>query len=101
MAKQVWRLHKDTDTFIARCHKAKLYVLEASLGHTPSYFWRCIQQAKWVINKRWCWKFGNCNSVKIKRLLLIHEEIEESYIWIYILDGNYTVKSGYNAIRDL
>lgn len=69
LAKQIWRLHKEPNTLLAKVLKAKYYpqqdVLKANLGHNPSFSWRSMHQAQWVIKKGGCWKIGNGNNVNI------------------------------------
>lgn len=69
LAKQVWRLHKNPTSFMAKCLKAKYYphtdVLKARLGYRPSFAWNSIYHAKWVIRKGGCWKIGNGYSLDV------------------------------------
>jgi len=158
LAKKIWRLHQNPDSLLARCLKAKYYshtnVLKARLGHRPSFVWRSIFHATWVIQKGGCWKIGNGSNINvwedkwlpqqhgfkilkqheqhtsnllvkdlrneqgtwnlpllnnllfpferdlILQIPLIKEEMTYTFMWMLTKDGNYTVKSGYNAIRE-
>jgi hypothetical protein len=69
LAKQIWRLHTNPNSLLAKCYKAKYFhncdVLQALIGSNPSFAWRSIQQSAWIINKGGCWKIGNGNKVRI------------------------------------
>jgi hypothetical protein len=69
LAKQVWRLHSNPNSLIARCLKARYYpqadILQAPIGHRHSYIWRSIHSTKWIIKKGGCWKVGNGQSINI------------------------------------
>ncbi|KAK9683300.1 hypothetical protein RND81_10G130100 [Saponaria officinalis] len=64
LAKQLWRLIKFPDTLVSQLMKARYYPhsnpLEAQLGHHPSYVWRSLLEAQWVIRKgcRWLVRSG-------------------------------------------
>jgi len=67
LAKQIWRLHRTPTSLLAKCLKAKYYphsdILQANLGHNPSYTWRSIFSTKWIVLKGGCWKIGNSSHV--------------------------------------
>jgi len=69
LAKQVWRLHTKPESLIARVFKARYFphsdILQANIGSSPSYAWRSLHQALWVLNKGCCWKVGNGTSINI------------------------------------
>jgi hypothetical protein len=69
LAKQVWRLHTNTNSLIAQCYKARYYpnsdIIQASSGNNPSFAWRSIQQASWIIKKGSCWRIGSGAKVNI------------------------------------
>lgn len=44
--------------------------------------------------------FLSFESERIQQLPLVQEVLEDSYMWMYSQDGNYTVKSGYNFIKE-
>ena len=39
--------------------------MQATIGYNPSYAWRSIQQAIWIIHKGSCWKIGDGQLVRI------------------------------------
>ena len=69
LARQVWRLHTNPTSLIAQCYKAKYYPnldgLQASIGHNPSFAWRSIHQAIWVIKRGSCWRMCSWAKVNI------------------------------------
>ena len=71
LAKQGWRLSKNTNSLTHRVFKAKYFAgcsfLEAQIGKKPSYVWISIMAAKEIVEKgsRWC--IGNGKSVEIWR----------------------------------
>lgn len=69
LAKQDWRFHTEPNSLISRCYKAKYYphcnVLQATIGNNPSYAWRSIFNALWIIKKGSCWRIGNGQEVNI------------------------------------
>ena len=71
LAKQGWRLSKNSDSLTHRVFKAKYFAgssfLEAQVGKKPSYVWRSIMAAKETVEKgsRWC--VGNGRTVEIWR----------------------------------
>jgi hypothetical protein len=158
LAKQAWRLHTQLDSLIARCFRYKYFphtdVLQAQLGHNPSYAWRSIFKAIWIIQKGGCWRIGNGQSVKIwedhwipshnnfkvlsppmensnlryvkdlispegspwkssiiqdtflpidqesiEQIPLVNTLTKDTIMWMYEPHGNYTVKSGYQALQ--
>jgi hypothetical protein len=60
LGKQGWKLQTDTNSLISRIFKARYFpqgtYLTASLGHNPSYVWRSILQARFIVRggARWC-----------------------------------------------
>jgi len=70
LAKQGWRLLTNPDTPLAKSLKAKYYpnchFLKSKPGHQPSYSWRSINQAKWILEKGCYWNIGNGESINIK-----------------------------------
>lgn len=69
LAKQAWRFHTNPHSLLAKCYKAKYYtltdILQATTGSSPSYAWRSIAQAIWIINKGSVWKIGNGQKVRV------------------------------------
>lgn len=64
LAKQVWRLLKDSNSLVARIFKAKYHPnssdLEASSGRRPSFSWRSMSFARSVLlnGKRGVWEMA-------------------------------------------
>jgi ribonuclease HI len=60
LGKQGWKLQTDNDSLVSRIFKARYFphgtYLTASLGHNPSYVWRSILQARFIVRggARWC-----------------------------------------------
>lgn len=69
LAKQVWRLWKTPDSFIAKIMKAKFFpdcsVLEAFLGKKPSFAWRSIQSSSDLVREGLVWRVGNGKNIRI------------------------------------
>jgi hypothetical protein len=69
LAKQGWRLHVYPNSLISQCLKAKYYpssdVLNAPVGNSPSFTWKSIHHALWILNKGCCWKIGSGTKVNI------------------------------------
>ena len=62
-AKQMWKLIREPDSFVARVLKAKYFhdcnVLHAGLVQRPSYVWHSLWEAKHVILKGLYWLISN------------------------------------------
>jgi hypothetical protein len=158
LAKQGWRLHTNPSSLLSKCLKAKYFphcdILQAQIGNVPSYTWKSIHQALWVLNKGCCWKIGSGTKVNIwednwiphqnghkvltpkanhrqvlvsdlithdpnlgwntslinniflpferdliQQLPLTQEPIEDQIMWPHTNTGLYTVRSGYNMIK--
>lgn len=158
LAKQIWRLHNNPNSLIAKCFKAKYYpttnVLQAPIGVNPSYAWRCMQQSIWILNKGCCWRVGNGQKIKIwgdnwlpthnglkiisqninnpiivlvkdllegtppkwnkslieatflpidrvqiQQIPITYKDKENTLMWTFSETGDYTVKTGYQAIQ--
>jgi len=69
LAKQIWRMQVSPNSLLARKFKAKYFphteIIKATIGSSPSYAWRSMYQAIWIINKGSCWKIGNGHHVNI------------------------------------
>jgi hypothetical protein len=69
LAKQLWRLHQDPDSLVARIFKAKYFahgaVLETSLGSRPSYVWRSLLSASDLLKQGLIWRVGDGKSIHI------------------------------------
>uniref|UniRef100_A0A803PGZ2 RNase H type-1 domain-containing protein n=1 Tax=Cannabis sativa TaxID=3483 RepID=A0A803PGZ2_CANSA len=55
LGKQAWRLHTHTDSLVSKLYKARYYprgsFITAELGNNPSFIWRSILEAKYLITK--------------------------------------------------
>lgn len=69
LAKQLWNLMKQPSSLAYRILKAKYFprtdMLQAGLGHNPSYLWRSILAAKGVVEEGIGWRIGNGRLVNI------------------------------------
>jgi hypothetical protein len=69
LAKQGWRLLKDSTSLVARVFKEKYYpngaFLEALMGRAPSLVWRSIFKARDLLEGGLRWRVGNGKSIKI------------------------------------
>jgi hypothetical protein len=69
LAKQVWRLHVSPDSLLNQVLKAKYFpqtdILHSQIGLNPSYTWRSIHHAIWIINKGSCWNISTGDKVQI------------------------------------
>ncbi|KAK2456657.1 hypothetical protein QL285_004005 [Trifolium repens] len=59
---QAWKLFTNPDNLITRLFKVKYYpnsdFLNSSIGHNPSYVWRSIWSAKFVVRNGYKWSIG-------------------------------------------
>ncbi|VVA21183.1 Hypothetical predicted protein, partial [Prunus dulcis] len=66
LAKQLWRLIQTPDSLVARILKARYFkncsILEAQIGHSPSYIWQSLCKARVLIEKGSRWRIGNDHS---------------------------------------
>jgi hypothetical protein len=62
LGKQAWKLFTNPDNLITRLFKVKYYpnsdFLNSSIGHNPSYVWRSIWSAKFVVRNGYKWSIG-------------------------------------------
>ncbi|CAL1372065.1 unnamed protein product [Linum trigynum] len=69
LAKPLWRLHQREGSLIARILRAKYHrntsVLDARVGHRPSFIWRSIISSQDFLNDGLRWRIGNGSSLKI------------------------------------
>jgi hypothetical protein len=69
LAKQFWQLWHHPDSLIASIMKAKYYsessILEAGVGHVPSFAWRSIYSSRDIVKEGLVWHVGNGSSVQI------------------------------------
>jgi hypothetical protein len=71
LGKQGWKFQTDTDSLVSRLFKARYFphdtYLTASLGHNPSYVWRSILQACFIVRGGAMWCIGSGESIPILR----------------------------------
>ncbi|KAK9084133.1 hypothetical protein Scep_030604 [Stephania cephalantha] len=69
LAKQGWRLLTQPDALASRVLKAKYYprgdLLNAKIGHNPSFTWRGIYAAKGILVQGCRWKVGSGCGIKV------------------------------------
>ncbi|KAK2398440.1 putative mitochondrial protein [Trifolium repens] len=98
LGKQGWKLQTDTDSLVARIFKARYFphgtYLTASLGHNPSYVWRSILQARFIVRSsaRWCIGTGASIPLLHEPWLSDGECIEGDYD-LQQISGNLSVQS--------
>jgi len=53
LGKQGWKLHTEPDSLVSRIFKARYFpstsYLTSNLGHSPSYVWRSILRARFIV----------------------------------------------------
>ncbi|CAO2820766.1 unnamed protein product [Amaranthus hypochondriacus] len=69
LAKQVWRIHNGECPLVNDILRARYYkhsdILNANLGHNPSYSWRGLWDAKSLLKDGLCWRVGNGLSIAV------------------------------------
>lgn len=69
LAKQLWRLHTNPHSLLAKTLKHKYYptsnIWEIRLGHNPSYAWQSLWSARPLLEKGCRWRIGNGRLVRI------------------------------------
>lgn len=102
LAKQIWRLYTNQQSLISKVFKAKYYpttdVLQATIGHAPSYAWRSLHQALWVLKKGCCWKVGNGASIDIWEDNWLHQQ--NGYKVLTKNPGNPNIKKVQDLMLD-
>ncbi|CAJ2645584.1 unnamed protein product [Trifolium pratense] len=62
LGKQAWKLQANPGNLITRLFKAKYFprsdFLRSSIGHNPSYVWRSIWSAKFIVRGGYKWSIG-------------------------------------------
>ncbi|KAK6160267.1 hypothetical protein DH2020_003648 [Rehmannia glutinosa] len=70
LAKQFWRLLTNPDSLATRLLKAKYYpkdeLMNAKIGHQPSFLWRSILAARRVVEDGMAWRVGNGAIIRIR-----------------------------------
>lgn len=69
LAKQGWRLIQSPESLVAKIYKEKYYpnytFMETPLGKRPSYAWRSIWNAKYLLEEGMLWRVGDGRSIHI------------------------------------
>ena len=69
LAKQGWRLQTMRDSLLYRLFKARYFpnseFLQASIGNNPSYAWRSIIAAQYLVQQGTRWSVGNGKSIHV------------------------------------
>ena len=69
LAKQGWQLQTMRDSLLYRLFKARYFshseLLQASIGNNPSYAWRSIMAAQYLVQQGARWNVGNGNSIRV------------------------------------
>jgi ribonuclease HI len=69
LGKQGWKIHSNPNCLVSRLFKARYFphstFLASSIGHNPSFVWRSISNAKFLVRagSRWC--IGSGDSISI------------------------------------
>lgn len=70
LGNQGWRLLKHPEKLVSKVFKARYYprgtFLNAKIGSSPSYIWRSVLAAQYVIKKGVGCRVGNCDSINIE-----------------------------------
>jgi hypothetical protein len=102
LGKQGWKLQTDSDSLVSRIFKARYFphgtYLTASLGHNPSYVWRSILQARFIVRggARWCIGTGASIPLMHEPWLSDGSCIEGNYDF-HQLSGGHSVHSLINS----
>ena len=69
LGKQGWKFITEPDTLVARIFKARYFpsgsYLTATVGHNPSYVWRSIMRARFIVRGGARWTIGSGASISI------------------------------------
>ncbi|KAL8106995.1 hypothetical protein AgCh_023702 [Apium graveolens] len=69
LGKRCWRFITNPDSLVARIYRARYFknttFINAKLGHSPSFIWRSLMEAKQVILKRSRWRIGTGKDISI------------------------------------
>ncbi|CAM8896820.1 unnamed protein product [Rhodiola kirilowii] len=88
LAKQAWRIMMEPNLLISRLLKAKYFpesdMFNATTGARPSYAWRGIQEALFIV------KFG-----------AVWDEYNNKYFWSKDSSGQLTVKGAYLSVMEI
>ena len=69
LGKQGWKFQMDTESLVSRIFKARYFpnnsYLTATIGHNPSYVWRSILPARFIVRGGARWSIGSGNYIPI------------------------------------
>lgn len=69
LGKQGWKFLTEPDSLVSRMFKAKYFprstFLTAAIGHNPSYVWRSILRARFIIRGGARWRIGVGENIRI------------------------------------
>ena len=98
LGKQGWKLHTAPDSLVSRIFKARYFpstsYLTANLGHNPTYVWRSIFRAEFIVcgGARWSIETGGDISILNEPWLLNGGRIDGSIEGAHFV-RDFTVKS--------
>ncbi|XP_074351958.1 uncharacterized protein LOC141691114 [Apium graveolens] len=83
LGKQVWRLATNPNSLVSRVYKAKYFatsnILNANLGHNPSFIWRSLLEAKNLLSTGSGVYLAQLSDVSIRSTLLVKSVAKLSY----------------------
>jgi len=93
IGKQGWKFMFEPNSLVSRIFKARYFpnnnYLNANLGHNPSYVWRSILKARFIVRggARWC--IGNGESIPIlnEPWLVNGDRIEDNIVGAHFVSG--------------
>jgi hypothetical protein len=69
IGKQAWKLLTSLGSLITKLLKAKHFpkidFLSSNIGHNPSYVWRSIWSAKFVVRNDYAWTIGTVHNIPL------------------------------------
>jgi ribonuclease HI len=69
IAKQGWNIMTKPNTLVAKLYKARYFpnssLFDSQLGHNPSYAWRGIWKARYILMNGCRWSIGKGNDIKV------------------------------------
>lgn len=69
LGKQGWKFIREPDSLVARIFKPRYFpngtFLTATIGHNPSYVWRRIMRAKFIVRGGAKWSIGSGTFIPI------------------------------------
>ncbi|GAU44570.1 hypothetical protein TSUD_139430 [Trifolium subterraneum] len=67
--KQAWKFMTNPDSLITRLFKTRYFsrsdFLQSNIGHNPSYIWRSIWSAKFIVHDGHKWSIGSGHNISI------------------------------------